>query len=602
MKEQNRQAEGFDNNQQPACPSVFDKPDPNRFGEQKPKSPKKGGRHIRTMIVALVLCVAVAFSSSGICYLLYGQWNPFAFLQGHLNEQGEESEISDPKEEEELLIFDYSHYMDSDEDTDTLQLGGVSSIEVVNPKDSFTIESHWTTTTTLDENTFESRKEKVLEWGITKAKDRDIEGVKFSPSNVSFVVGDLLKIDYLSVYAEDGNQEIPQGGMTYFEECGIDKAKTRCTIHFGNGASITVLVGNATPTGDNCFLAVENHTGNHPDAAGAPKEDNRIYKIPKMGTTFYEKEIAYYVEKYIVEAVAQKETVYTEDGKEIEDPYFISGVLSYFDALSLSGKNYKKDFVFQNVEDSKPGYDSIYLMTSPYVQNVDLDAMENLLEPLADGLTAADCLVMKASSAQIAKYGLDTPACVARYVVKDKEYIIKIGNQVNKDEDTYAVMVEGNPSIMEVQSPYIDFKDYDEADFASDTLYSCEITKIKSFRVQMSDGTDQLFKLSHGTDSTGEATLKVTNRNGKVMDTEDFRDMYVDFLSLTSFEKVTDGKDANVPYITITITYNEYDQTDVIRLSPYTDRRYFMSLNGMGSTVVLSSAVEDLTASFETLF
>jgi hypothetical protein len=118
----------------------------------------------------------------------------------------------------------------------------------------------------------------------------------------------------------------------------------------------------------------------------------------------------------------------------------------------------------------------------------------------------------------------------------------------------------------------------------------------------MSDGTDQLFKLSHGTDSTGEATLKVTNRNGKVMDTEDFRDMYVDFLSLTSFEKVTDGKDANVPYITITITYNEYDQTDVIRLSPYTDRRYFMSLNGMGSTVVLSSAVEDLTASFETLF
>jgi hypothetical protein len=221
---------------------------------------------------------------------------------------------------------------------------------------------------------------------------------------------------------------------------------------------------------------------------------------------------------------------------------------------------------------------------------------------LADGLTAADCLVMKASSAQIAKYGLDDPACVARYVVKDKEYIIKIGNQVNKDEDTYAVMVEGNPSIMEVQSPYIDFKDYDEADFASDTLYSCEITKIKSFRVQMSDGTDQLFKLSHGTDSTGEATLKVTNRNGKVMDTEDFRDMYVDFLSLTSFEKVTDGKDANVPYITITINYNEYDQTDVIRLSPYTDRRYFMSLNGMGSTVVLSSAVEDLTASFETLF
>ena len=64
---------------------------------------------------------------------------------------------------------------------------------------------------------------------------------------------------------------------------------------------------------------------------------------------------------------------------------------------------------------------------------------------------------------------------------------------------------------------------------------------------------------------------------------------------------MTDGKDAAHPYLTVTLTYNRYDQTDVIRLSPYTDRRYFMSLNGMGSTVVLSTAVEAFTDSLSAL-
>ena len=77
--------------------------------------------------------------------------------------------------------------------------------------------------------------------------------------------------------------------------------------------------------------------------------------------------------------------------------------------------------------------------------------------------------------------------------------------------------------------------------------------------------------------------------------------MYVNLLSLTSFTNVTDGKDAANPYVTVTLTYNDYSQVDVLRLSAYTDRRYFMSLNGMGSTVVLSNNVDTVVNSVSAL-
>jgi len=246
------------------------------------------------------------------------------------------------------------------------------------------------------------------------------------------------------------------------------------------------------------------------------------------------------------------------------------------------------------VEEEKPGYDSIYLMTSPYTQNVKLEAMDTLLAPVADGLTAYKALAMKPTSQQLKEYGLDQPACTVRYVVKNKTYVIHVGNQIDLDDATkaYAVMVDGNPSLFAADVADLGFVGMDAADFASNTIYSCNITEIKTMRFQTADGLNEIYTLTHGTDAYGNATLKVTNSAGKVIDTESFRDMYVALLGLNSFTNVTDGKDAATPALTVTITYGDYSQTDVLRLSPYTDRRYYMSLNGMGSTVVLSTSVD----------
>ena len=582
-----------------ACPSIFDKPDADRYKKDK-KPRKKGSRQVRNIIISVVLCLAIVLGASGVCRLLYHK-GLIAYISDSLKDTGSDVSSVPSDDSQAKMIFDYSHYGEDTADTEALALGGIQKIEVKNQKDAYRLESHWEKETQMDEQTMEETKRDVLKWLITNVEKKDIEDVRFSTTTVGFIVSDLLKISYDSIYAQDGNAEIPQGGMTYYEECGIADSDIRCTIYFKNGAYVTVIVGSATPTGNNYFLAVESSAGSHSDAAGAPVADTKIYAVTADTITYFLKEAVYYVDKNIIAPVEQAESTYDANGNEIEDPYFISGALSYFDSLSISGSAYPKDFVFKIVQEDQPGYDSIYLMTSPYTQNVDLDAIETLLSPVANGLDTAGCLVMKATAADRQKYGLTNPTCVVRYVVKDVPYVLRIGKLVDKENDYYAVMVDGNPSIMQIASSDIAFKNYNEADFASDTLYSCDITKVKTIRVKTKDGSDTLYQLRHGKDSEGEATLSVTTKDGKEVQEAAFRDMYVNLLSLTSFTNVTDGKDAANPYLTVTLTYNDYKQTDVIRLSPYTDRRYFMSLNGMGSTVVLSTAVDALMDSLSAL-
>ncbi len=582
-----------------ACPSIFDKPDPDRY-KTKTAKPKKKSRHVTRIIVAAVLCVAIVLSGEGIAYLTTGQWL-FHYVADYFTNTESETSSDPTKDEPTDYVFDYSSYMESPKDTEALGLGGISSILVQNETGTYTLTSKMGTQTVFDEQTYEEYTKEALEWLITGVQGADITGVTFDPSTVGFIVTDLLKIPYASVYAQDGTAQIPQGGMTYYAECGLDRAKVQCTINFNNGASVKVSVGDKTPTGDDYFMSVESNDGNHPEALGAPKQDRQIYRVTSAAVAFFLKAADYYVDREIITMVEQDESTYNEFGDEVEDPYFVSGALSYFDALSVSGRSYPRALSFKNVEESLPGYDSIYLMTAPITQNVNLDAMETLLGPVADGLTAATCLTMRATAADLQKYGLSSPACTVRYVVKGKEYVLSIGNKTNEEENCYAVMVKGNPSIFEVLADDIAFKDYDTADYASNTIYSCDITKVKTISIRCGNGINETFRLTHGKDDSGDPSLTVVTQSGKTISTEDFRTMYVNLLSLTSFTNVTDGKDAANPYVTVTLTYNDYSQVDVLRLSAYTDRRYFMSLNGMGSTVVLSNNVDTFVNSVSAL-
>ncbi len=570
--------------EQEACPSIFDKPDPERFRKNE-KPPKKGNRQIRSIIVALVLCVTIVASTTGISYLLYDK-DPISFLKEYLKGEEESSETPSTPEAEQRLIHDYSTLASE-----------IETVRVVQPKETYEMKSFVGTSVSVNPQTMEEEETETIQWVISKVEGKNISGVKFSPTLCGFVATDIMKIPYHSVYAENGNDRNAQGDKTYFEECGITNSKNRLTMKFKSGGSITVVLGDKAPTDDFYFLAIEAE-GTLPNDA---KAGNQIYKVTQDAIAYYAKDTIYFVDKEIVTPVEQDEPIFVEEtGETIEDSYFISGELSKFDQLTVTGSGYRAPFSFKMVDQDQPGYDSIYLMTSPVTQNVDLDSISNLLSPMANGLTANECLVMQPTSAQLQEYGFGNPLCKVRYVIKGKETVLIVGKQLSGATTTYSVMVKGNSSIYSISQGSIPFVTYTQADYASDTMYSCDITLVNTLRIQ-SQGKDELYRLKHGVDAQGNKTLTVTTREGKTVNTEAFRSMYVQLLSLTSFTNVTDGKDSATPYATITLTYNGYSKTDVIRLSPYTDRRYYMSLNGMGSTVVLSNSVDEFIDAFKAL-
>ncbi len=581
--------------EQPACPSIFDKPDPDRFGEKADrKKPRRGSRALWRTVLALALCVTLVLATSGVVRLIYHK-GLFAYVRDALQADDESAVSSAAMEEETNYIFDFSPYRTDPADTDELKLGGVSQIEIQNEADSYTLKSHWEEQTTVDDQTMEEKTAKTLAWLITEVAGRDVAGVRFSSTTVDFIVSDLLHIAYDAVYAEDGLAQIPQGGKTYYEECGLNDTKNSATIRFGSGAAVRVLVGDKTPTGSYRFVAVEAEG----EVPGVAAGSHRVYRVDENALVFLLKEVEYFVDLELVHPVEAEESTVDENGDTQEDPYFISGQLSCFDSLSVEEKD-GETYTFTMVEEAQPGYDSIYLMTSPLTQNVDLDAIDELLSPMASGLTASRCLAMKATAQDLTRYGLADPVLTVRYEIKHQKTVLKIGKEVSGEEGegkAYAVMVEGNPTVAAVPAEDLPFYGYTAADYASATVYSCEITKIKTMRVAYAGHGETLFTLTHGTDDEGNATLLVQTDDGKTCSADDFRTFYANMLGLTSFTNVNDGKDAAQPTLSIAITYNDYPQTDVLRLSPYTDRRYFMSLNGMGSTVVLSTQVETVTDS-----
>ncbi len=557
------------------CPSIFDKPD---YSYQKPPRKHKLSKRTMSIIVSLVLCVCLA----GGAFTALHFWG--------IKDSDSKTESTSETEQQNYII-DYSAYSGSSENTDSLALGGVTAVDINSTPASYTLSPITVKSTKTDSVTMEETEVDTMAWNISAAKGQDIEGVTFSNARCSFPVDAVLKMPYSGIYAEDRNAQIPQGTMTYFEECGFNKAATSATVNFLNGSSYTLTVGDATPTGGERFVCIDSKSSD-PAAAGSPKEDNRIYKVSDSDITFLEQKIAYYVERSLIKPV-ENETSYSETGDEIPDKYFMSGELAYFDSLTISGSSFSSPISFENCDVNVPSYDSIYLMTSPYEQNVDTDKMASLLSPLSDGFDADDCLSVKATENELNDYGLAKPSCVVSYRVKGQNYTIRIGNsQTISDKSGYAVTVGSNPSVFFVENSKVPFAAYNAEDYASARIYSCDITKIKTMTVKTGGKTTEFNLQNVESDESGTDAQLNVSANGKTIDTGKFRELYVDLLSLTAFERVSDGKNSDTPYLQIEFTYHDYKRLDILKFSEYTDRRYFMSLNGSGNSLVLSTSVD----------
>lgn len=561
--------------------SIFDAPA--AVPEKQPKKRRISKRTVNT-IIALAVCVALGAAAFGATKL----WGK--------DDVTDEVSSDETSETETTEIFNLGDYSYSATKTDDLKMGPITNVVVKNEHDTFAIVPTVGKTTSIDSVTGEETEKDTTVWKINAAEKTNISGIEFNDTRVSFILGEALAPSYVSIYAENKDDEIPQGGKTYLEECGLDSPKSSIKVSFTDGSEYTIYCGDQTPTGTDRFITIDEHSAGNSDEL---KTDNRIYRIEQGLCNFLEKDLTYFVQTDIIKAI-EDETTYTETGDEIADKYFLSGELSYFDDLVITGTNFENTIRFTNVDVEVPPHNSIYMMTAPITQNVDTDKMTALLKPLADGLSANRCAVISPSVSQTESYGLKNPAVSVSYTVKNKNYTINIGNKISDDSGEnsyYAVMIKGNPAIFLVEESLVSALFTKADDYASKTVYSCNITKLKTVTFTK-DGVSTTFNLAFNPDDDSDLTVTA---GSKTVDTAAFRQAYADFLSISTFEKADGAKDADSPYVTVSFTYRDYPGTDTVRFSLLSDRRYFISLNGQGSFSVLSTGLDKFVSSISAL-
>ncbi len=582
------------------CPSIFDKPD---YSFEKPKKERKLSKQTLTIIVSLAICIALGF----------GVWGIFKFIpNGDVTPTDVESsseEVAPAK-----YIYDYSHYLSDFSDNkefDTypelvgtegyktgLALGGISRIDVKNQSNNFFLTPDYYTRMEMNAETVEEEEVTTLEWYMTAVEGENISGVTFDVDYTEFVVQDLLRLSYKSVYAEDKNAKHPDGTITYFEECGFNNPIATPSVTFKDGSKLTVLVGSQTPVKDEYYVTVMVEESNK-DLLGKPIKDEKIYITERENIAFYLQNADYYVELDIINAV-ENETTYDNLGNEITDKYFVMGELAVFDNLTVSGRNTDANMSFKVVDANTPPYSTMYLMTTPRKQCGDVDAMASLLSPVASGVRAAACLNMRATATDMAKFGLSNPAYKVTYVVKGVTYVLTIGDKIpdGNYKDNYPVMVNNNPSLFVLSADVLPLVNNKSVDYTSDKIYTSDIGKIKSLDVNIK-GKTYNFVLTHGELSED----LVVTLNGKTINTEKFRDMYIEILSLSSKgdnSHVTDAKNAKEE-LSLTFNYVDLSHVDKLSFYPYTDRRYSCLLNGSGDWTMYSTSIEKVITAVESL-
>ena len=163
--------------------SIFDAPAPKEKKTDDKnaatgKKKHKPSRQLSLILVTVLVCVALV---GGIFAVIRFTDSP--------DDTGSDASSSSGVQ----CIYDYTEYLSSADDTEYLNIGGITGISVKNRKTSYKCAPVKEISTTTDESTGETKTTEILKWHITELEGVDIEGINFDPSLLKYVLVDIVK-------------------------------------------------------------------------------------------------------------------------------------------------------------------------------------------------------------------------------------------------------------------------------------------------------------------------------------------------------------------------------------------------------------------------
>lgn len=340
-------------------------------------------------------------------------------------------------------------------------------------------------------------------------------------------------------------------------EYGLSSPAAEVTV---NGAqSATIEIGNSTPAGDGCYIAL--------------KGGNTVYVGDSTLTSQFENEASGYVDTALISIASADQNNISKlvfGGSARPQPVVLSQPVSSSSSSSSSAS-------------SSSGSTAAFTMQSPRTYQLNSDNVTTLENDLA-GLSASSVLTLDVSNASLAKYGLEKPKYTMSVTYKGKTTTLDFGTPYAASGSTYLpVLLEGRAVVYSLEESSATFYNWQLIDLTSSIPFIMDINKVESLTVTRGSQS-YTFALSGGSDN-----LKVTC-NGKTMNTDNFRQLYQAFLSVSV--EGTASKPANVsPYATFTLTLKTGGATKMVFL-PTGTRQSFWEINGQGDFYTLDSTID----------
>lgn len=354
------------------------------------------------------------------------------------------------------------------------------------------------------------------------------------------------------------------------EECGLNSPKITAKAVMKDGTEYTLKIGNV---GDEITGA----------SYAMLSDSDKIHLI----TGGYVEELA------TVNVLDFDATVSTPAFKAPEgaDDYLgDDGSLAFFDTMTVRGKNFDSDVVFETNSDEELSNMIGYVVTSPskrIAQNA-----EYILPIFKSGLSVDGAYAFDVSASSLKKYGLDKPDFTATIDVLGKRMTYKFKLQ---SDGNCAVMADGAKVISRVSAStdlsggegkvlLSDLLEFEEIDFYASWISLYNIADLASFNATV-NGKEYSFSITENPDTESEDSY-IIKVNGKQIDCSSFQYLYQHFISMSCSDYTVEELSGK-PEIVIEYVFNKKEyKNSTIEFRRSGASRYQYTVDGidMGKT------------------
>ena len=412
------------------------------------------------------------------------------------------------------------------------------------------------------------------------------------------------------------NEKVKEYG---FEEYGLSDTQVKVwyKVTDVDGNTHRVMIGNMTPALDGYYVR---YLGR--DCVYIISTGDQLSATGMFDTSEYESAIFAPVEDFVSPVLTASmkignylmvnDFIYWNDPTPYSDPFGVrpAATFDYMDLEERTATEFQyvpfytfNEYVTTDLFGNKVKHDVTSKIGSYYVNDYAVDALLYSLYTLPTVTDGVDVVSLSANAEAREKYGLNEPHYRMLYTFEGKTYEIMFSAKTERD--TYYAKSAIYDIILEIDASYLRYLDYKDVkwlsyDFIQFNIAFCQEIEVTSKDKHYIFSCDNSGSKVDSEQIYSDALIVKQKDTGALVDTDQFRDFFMTLL-LTKVEGESDITDeqaaallADESKLMLTLRYKTKYRDVTIKFYRYSERRAYITINGVGGLYILVPQVEKI--------